>query len=119
MFATKTRNTIIALIASSGLAASALAPAVSQAQKIQTAPHKITHAEACSTLGDLENKANEEVIKYLGEGDTVNAEAASTVANLYFDEGVREGCWVAGMHAPVVTHPISVIGSGVGALPTK
>ncbi len=119
MFATKTRNTIIALIASSGLAAGGLAPAVSQAQKVQPAPHKITQAEACSTLGDLESKANEEVAKYLGEGDIANAEAASAAADLYFDEGVREGCWVAGLHASVTMHPISVIGSGGSALPTK
>jgi hypothetical protein len=57
VFSTKLRTTIIALAASTSFAAATVAPAVSQAQKVQPPPHKITHAEACGTLAGLESKA--------------------------------------------------------------
>jgi hypothetical protein len=119
MFATKTRTTIVALIASSSFALSTVAPAISQAQKVQTTTHKTTKAEACSTLSANEQKANDEVLKYLEEGDVANAEASGAAAELYYAEGVREGCWTAAMNIPVSSHPVAVIGKGPGVLPTK
>jgi hypothetical protein len=119
MFATKTRTTIIALIASSSFAVSTIAPSISQAQKVQTAPHKITKEEACSAFGELESKANQEAAKYLEEGDLDSAETASATAELIFQTGVREGCWPAAMAVSITSHPISVLGSGSGVLPHK
>jgi hypothetical protein len=119
MFATKTRTTIIALIASSSFAISTVAPSISQAQKVQTAPHKITKEEACATLSDLESKANQEVAKYLAEGDVEMAEAIGQMAEGYFADGVNEGCWSAAMIVTVTSHPVSVLGSGKSILPTK
>jgi hypothetical protein len=119
MFSTKLRTTIIALVASTSFAAATIAPAVSQAQKVQPPPHKITHAEACSTLAANESKAEQELKKYSSEGDTANAELAETVANLYYEEGVREGCWLADVRGPISAPPIAVIGSGVGVLNVK
>jgi hypothetical protein len=118
MFATKTRTAIIALIASSSFALSTVAPAVSQAQAVQPT-HKITKAEVCSAISANEQNANDEVLKYLAEGDVANAEASGAAAELYYSEGVRQGCWTAAMDIPVSSHPIAVIGKAPGVLPTK
>ena len=50
MFSTRTRTTILALVASASFAASTVAPAVSQARPKTVTTKKVTMKEACDAL---------------------------------------------------------------------
>ena len=103
---TKTRATIIALIASAGFATAAIAPAVSSAQKVETG----THAATCEVrrltselLDELQQTAFEN-----GEYDLAAYYAEQEKAAK--DAATKEGCsWPSAAVAKTVKVPVSVI----------
>jgi hypothetical protein len=102
---TKTRATIIALITAAGLAGTAIAPAVSSAQKIDTG----THAATCEVFrltyelwDELQetalSKGQYDLAAYYAEQETIARNSATA-----------EGCtWPAAEVVHVVKVPISV-----------
>jgi hypothetical protein len=103
---TKTRATIIALIASAGFATAAIAPAVSSAQKIETG----THAATCEVRrltyelwDELQQNAFEngqdDLAAYYAEQEKAARDAATS-----------EGCsWPSAAVAKTVKVPVAVI----------
>jgi hypothetical protein len=103
---TKTRATIIALIASAGFATAAIAPAVSSAQKIETG----THAATCEVRrltyelwDELQQTAFEngqyDLAAYYAEQEKAAKDAATS-----------EGCsWPSAALAKTVKLPVSVV----------
>jgi hypothetical protein len=110
MFSTKTRSTILALVASIGFAATTVAPAISQARPKSPTQKTPTMAEACSAVAGSMLKAEDEAKNYEKKGDTANAEASWAAANLYFDIWSEQGCaTVAVVHAPIVPLPAQIV----------
>jgi hypothetical protein len=119
MFSTRTRTTILALVASASFAASTVAPAVSQARPKTVTTKKVTAKEACDALAGSVLRAEGEAKKYEKKGETKNAEASWTAANLYFDLWAEQGCatiQVVGPSAPPVVAPSQ---TGVNVLATR
>ena len=102
---TKTRTTIIALVASASFATAALAPAASSAQKLDPG----THAATCEVYrltyelwDELQENAaangQADLAAYYAEQETAARDAATA-----------EGCaWASAAHVKVVTVPVSV-----------
>lgn len=103
---TKTRATIIALVASAGFATAAVAPAVSSAQKIDSGTHAAT-CEVRRLTYELWDELQEnafangqyDLAAYYAEQETAAKNAASA-----------EGCsWPSAALAHVVKVPVAVI----------
>ena len=109
MTTAKTRTTILALIASLSFAASTVAPAVSQAQPKPPVAKKVTAREACDAVVDSMEKAEAEARRYEKAGETKNAEASWTAANLYFDIWSEQGCATIAVTGPTVAPPLATI----------
>jgi hypothetical protein len=103
---TKTRATIVALIASAGFATAAIAPAVSSAQKINTGGHAATCEVRRLTYelwDELQEKAfangQDDLAAYYAEQETAARDAARS-----------EGCsWPSAALAKVVKVPVAAI----------
>jgi hypothetical protein len=105
---TKSRTTIIALIASASFATAAIAPAVSSAQKIDSG----THAATCEVYrltyelwDELQENASangqEDLAAYYAEQETTARDAAKA-----------EGCvWASAALAKTVKVPVGVVKS--------
>jgi hypothetical protein len=103
---TKSRATIIALIASAGFATAAIAPAVSSAQKIEGGAHAATcevYRLTYELWDELQEKAfengQEDLANYYAEQESIARSAAT-----------KEGCaWSSAMNVKVVKVPVAVI----------
>ncbi len=91
MLSTKTRTTVLALVASLSFAGATVAPAISQARPkaIET---KTPKSVACSAVVNSMQNAEKDAREYEKAGDTANAEASWAAANLYFDIWTEQGC---------------------------
>jgi hypothetical protein len=119
MFSTRTRTTIVALVASASFAVSTVAPAVSQARPKTVTTKSVSAKEACDALASTILKQEQEAKNYEKKGDTKNAEASWAAANLYFDVWAEQGCAtiaVVGPSAPPVVAPSQ---TGVNVLATR
>lgn len=112
MLSTKTRTTILTVVASLSFAAATVAPAVSQARPkaIET---KTPKSVACSAVVNSMQNAEKDAREYEKAGDTANAEASWAAANLYFDIWSEQGCAsVAGtisVKLPPASAPVSPV----------
>jgi hypothetical protein len=107
MLSSKTRTTILALVASVSFAATTVAPAVSQARPKTTTTKSVTAREACDAVVDSILQAEQDARNYEKAGDTVNAEASWAAANLYFDIWSEQGCASIAVASPVKMPPVS------------
>jgi hypothetical protein len=116
MFSTKTRTAILTLVASLSFAGATVAPAVSQARPkaIET---KTPKRLACNALVDSIQQAEQDARNYEKAGDTKNAEASWTAANLYFDVWSEQGCASADVAISVRRPPARI--APVGAAGPK
>jgi hypothetical protein len=105
MLSTKTRTTILALVASASFAATTVAPAVSQARPKTTTIKRVTQRQACNEFVESIRQAEEAAKEYEKAGDTANAEAAWGMANAYFDNWQGNGCQILA----IVTSPPAVL----------
>jgi hypothetical protein len=102
---TKTRATIIALIASASFATAAIAPAVSSAQKIATGSHAAT-CEVYRLTYELWDELQENAFAN-GQYDLAAYYAAQETAAR--DAATEEGCsWPAAALAKTVKWPVRV-----------
>lgn len=92
MLSSKTRTTILALVASASFAATTVAPAVSQARPKTTTIKRVTQRQACSEFVASMNLAEESARMYEKAGDTEDAEASWAMANAYFQNWQGNGC---------------------------
>jgi hypothetical protein len=106
---TKARTTVLALVASLSFAASTVAPAVSQAQPKPPSAKKVTAKEACDAVVDSMLNAEAEARRFEKAGETKNAEASWTAANLYFDIWSEQGCATVAVTGPTVAAPVATI----------
>jgi hypothetical protein len=107
MTTTRTRTTIIALVASLSFAASTVAPAVSQARPKSPTTKKVSAREACDAVAGSMLNAEAEAKKYEKAGKTADAEAEWAAANLYFDIWSEQGCATLAVTGPVVSAPVA------------
>jgi hypothetical protein len=112
MLSSKTRTTILAVVASLSFAATTVAPAISQARPkaIET---KTPKSVACNAVADSMLQAEQDARNYEKAGDTANAEASWAAANLYFDVWSEQGCAsadVISVKLPPVSAPITRVG---------
>jgi hypothetical protein len=107
MLSTKTRTTILALVASFSFAAATVAPAVSQARPKTVTSKTVTAREACDAVADSMLQAEQDARNYEKAGDTANAEASWASANLYFDVWSEQGCATIAVTRPVRLPPVS------------
>ncbi|HEX4436827.1 MAG TPA: hypothetical protein VH061_08525 [Solirubrobacteraceae bacterium] len=110
MTSIKARTTILALVASLSFGASTVAPAVSQARP-KSPTTKADPKEACDAVVDSMLNAEAEARRYEKAGDTKNAEASWTAANLYFDVWSEQGCATVAVTGPIVASPPATIPS--------
>ena len=115
MLSTKTRTTIVALVASLSFAATTVAPAVSQARPKSPTTKKVTLRQVCNGLADPMHNAEEEARNYEKAGDTKNAEASWAAANVYFEVWGDNGCQGAAVTFPIKIPPASGIEAKSGA----
>jgi hypothetical protein len=119
MLSTKTRTTILAVVASFSFAAATVAPAVSQARPKTVTTKKVTAREACDAVADGMLNAEKEAKNYEKAGDTANAEASWAAANLYFDVWSEQGCATVAVTIPVKLPPVSAPITRVGGIKAK
>jgi hypothetical protein len=100
MFSTKTRTTIVALVASLSFAATTVAPAVSQARSKTVSTKPSALREACNSLAGSMLNAEAEARNYEKKGDTKNAEAQWAAANMIFELYTNTGCVGAAITGP-------------------
>jgi hypothetical protein len=119
MFSTRTRTTILAIVASASFAVSTVAPAISQARPKTVTTKKVSAREACDAVAGSMLNAEREAKNYEKKGDTKNAEASWAAANLYFDIWSEQRCatvQVVGPSQPPVVAPSQ---TGVNVLTTR
>jgi hypothetical protein len=118
MLSTKTRTTIVALVASAGFAAATVAPAASQAQTVRVvSPVTVVHPVAatggvhaaisghttgepgaeservCEAIGNLATMLANAGTAYEHRGEYDEAEAARELAKNQENEGLDKGCF--------------------------
>jgi hypothetical protein len=113
MFSTKTRTTIVALIASLSFAGATIAPAVSQATYKINGGKKAS--QECEMLTEWINQDIQNMEKYRAEGNQEMVNYYRGIIADEFNEGYAAGCAFASVtHAPV-SAPVSVASKPVSA----
>jgi len=100
MLTTRTRSTIIALLASLSFAATTVVPAVSQARSKTVATKTSVLHEACNSLAQSMLNAEAEARNDEKKGDTKSAEAQWAAANMIFALWTNTGCDGAAITGP-------------------
>ncbi len=102
MFSTKTRTTVVALIASLSFAGATVAPAVSQAQYKINGGKSATYA--CQMMREVLNEDLQNLEKARASGNQAEINKYREMVNSDMGIGYQFGCaWAAAVsHAPVV-----------------